>query len=713
MFARFRLTKPYILISLALCHFALGAQAQTTAFTFQGKLNDNGIAANGGYDIQLKLYDVATVGSGTQIGVATFSSVAVVDGVFTVQPDFTASAFPGADRFVEVGVKPAGSGNPFTILSPRQPITPTPYALHSLTSSTANSATNATTASNSTQLGGQPAANYVQTADARLSDARAPLAGSTNYIQNTTTQETGNFNISGNGILGGKVGIGTATPQSNLEVKAAPFSYGITQTDGTVRLSTYTDGTYGWLGTPTNHPLLFYTNSTFRMSLDTSGRLGIGVLAPQAPLNVVGTSWFQGDTTPLPAAAGKGIAVGFAGEQGYIQAFDYGAFTGKNLLLNNSGGNVGIGTTSPVSKLAVQTGTGNYGMTHTDGTITLGSYIGGASSGGSGGWLGTQSNHKLFFFTNNGQPAVTLDTTGNVGIGTTTPGSKLEIAAQDGLKITGFEPFLTLRDTNFSNAQTRIQNANGDINLFTQSYLDGSNPSSFVHLHSANGAVGIGTSNPFEAKLEVDGGSLNGVYGSSNFKGLWGDGSTATNSVGVYGSSSGASGYGLYGIATGANSFGVYGKGPRYAGYFEGDVHITGIISKGGGSFKIDDPLDPPNKYLYHSFIESPDMMNVYNGNVITDGQGMATVILPAYFEALNREFRYQLTAIGQFAQVIVSKEVEGNQFDIRSDKPNVKVSWQVTGIRHDKFADDKRIPVEEDKPVGERGVCLYEPACR
>jgi hypothetical protein len=202
--------KHLLCLFTALTLLATARGQTTTAFTFQGKLNDNGVAANASYDMQLKLYDTAAPGTGTQIGATiTLSAVPVTNGVFTVQPDFSANAFPGADRFVEVGVKPAGSGNPFNILNPRQPITPTPYSLHSLSSVTANSATNATnasnatTATNSTQLGGQAASNYVQTNDSRLMDARAPLAGSTNYIQNTTTQEAGSFNISLNGTLGG------------------------------------------------------------------------------------------------------------------------------------------------------------------------------------------------------------------------------------------------------------------------------------------------------------------------------------------------------------------------------------------------------------------------------------------------------------------------------------------------------------------------------
>ena len=122
-------------------------------------------------------------------------------------------------------------------------------------------------------------------------------------------------------------------------------------------------------------------------------------------------------------------------------------------------------------------------------------------------------------------------------------------------------------------------------------------------------------------------------------------------------------------------------------------VDVVGTLSKGGGSFKIDHPLDPANKYLYHSFVESPDMMNIYNGNITTDGDWLATVMLPDWFEALNRDFRYQLTVIGQFAQAIVAGKVANNQFSIQTDKPNVEVSWQVTGIRQDAYANAHRIP--------------------
>jgi hypothetical protein len=145
-----------------------------------------------------------------------------------------------------------------------------------------------------------------------------------------------------------------------------------------------------------------------------------------------------------------------------------------------------------------------------------------------------------------------------------------------------------------------------------------------------------------------------------------------------------------------------------YAGYFNGNVHVNGNLSKSGGSFKIDHPLDPANKYLSHSFVESPDMKNMYDGTVITDATGFARVTMPEYFEALNRDFRYQLTVISQFAQAIIGSKIAGNEFTIRTDKPGVEVSWQVTGIRQDAWANSHRILVEEEKPEKERNSYLH-----
>jgi hypothetical protein len=145
-----------------------------------------------------------------------------------------------------------------------------------------------------------------------------------------------------------------------------------------------------------------------------------------------------------------------------------------------------------------------------------------------------------------------------------------------------------------------------------------------------------------------------------------------------------------------------------FAGLFVGRVRVTGFLQKAGGGFTVDHPTDPENKYLSHSFVESPEMLNVYSGTVTTNRDGTARVKLPAYFEALNRDFRYQLTVIGRFARAIVSKEIKDNQFAIRTDSGRVKVCWQVTGVRKDAWAKANAIEVEERKPKAERGQYLH-----
>jgi trimeric autotransporter adhesin len=139
-----------------------------------------------------------------------------------------------------------------------------------------------------------------------------------------------------------------------------------------------------------------------------------------------------------------------------------------------------------------------------------------------------------------------------------------------------------------------------------------------------------------------------------------------------------------------------------------GNLQVDGTVAKSGGSFKIDDPIAPTEKYLSHSFVESPDMLNIYNGNVVTDANGLATVEMPRWFEALNGDFRYQLTTVGQFAQAMIASEIKDGKFTIQTDKPNVKISWMVTGVRHDAWANAHRIPTEEEKPADEQGRYMH-----
>jgi hypothetical protein len=199
-------------------------------------------------------------------------------------------------------------------------------------------------------------------------------------------------------------------------------------------------------------------------------------------------------------------------------------------------------------------------------------------------------------------------------------------------------------------------------------------------------------------------GSGFGVAGRSSRTGVYGEGRDL--GVGVYGASTNSNG--VYGFSS-VNYAGFFTSASGRAGYFNGNVDVAGTLTKGAGSFKIDHPLDPANKYLSHSFVESPDMKTIYDGVVVLDTKGEASVELPAWFEALNCDFRYQLTAIGASApNLYIAQKIVKNRFKIAGGPSGLEVSWQVTGIRHDPYAEQHRLPVEEQKSTEERGKYLY-----
>lgn len=185
--------------------------AQTTLFTYQGKLGDGVNAADGQYDFQFKLFDTTATGTGTQQGgTLTLSAVQVAGGLFTVQLDFgtCASCFNGSPRFLEIAVKPS-SGSTFTVLSPRQSVGANPYAIRSLAATAADglslACVNCITSSQvqtvqGSQITGNIAGSQINGA---IPVASVP-SGSSSYLQNTTSQQSAtNFNISGSGTAAG------------------------------------------------------------------------------------------------------------------------------------------------------------------------------------------------------------------------------------------------------------------------------------------------------------------------------------------------------------------------------------------------------------------------------------------------------------------------------------------------------------------------------
>jgi hypothetical protein len=195
-----------IAVAIIFLLFNYAVPAQTSEFTYQGKLNDSNSLANGQYDFSFKLYDSANAQVGS---VVLRNDVQVTDGIFAVALDFGAGSFDGTSRFLEVSVRSGASTGAYTALTPKHPVNSAPYAVKSLSAATADTATNAT------QLGGINASQFVQANDARLTDARNPLPNSPSYIQNTTAaQASSKFNISGDGSVGGASG-GTSTPRRN------------------------------------------------------------------------------------------------------------------------------------------------------------------------------------------------------------------------------------------------------------------------------------------------------------------------------------------------------------------------------------------------------------------------------------------------------------------------------------------------------------------
>ena len=197
--------------------------------------------------------------------------------------------------------------------------------------------------------------------------------------------------------------------------------------------------------------------------------------------------------------------------------------------------------------------------------------------------------------------------------------------------------------------------------------------------------------------------NANPADGSTGVRGI--NNGTGAKGIGVWGSQAG-SGWGVYG-------FSPLGKGivgetrSGYAGYSIGNVRVTETLSAAVKSFQIDHPLDPAHKYLQHASVESSELKNMYDGIATTDAKGFATVKLPAWFQALNGDFRYQLTSLSGLQELAVAKEISHNRFTLQSQKPFARVSWQVTGVRHDAYARAHPLKVVQEKPAGVQGTYL------
>lgn len=446
-----------------------------------------------------------------------------------------------------------------------------------------------------------------------------------------------------------------------------------------------------------------YALQTRGMYVDEFNNVGFGTKSPSDRLSVVdgmtldAFDWNAGalanGALKFGAYSGEGIASQrIPGENQWGLDFYTNGFAAMSITSNRF---VGIGTRAPYDPLTVVGGITLDVRDENWGVVEPGALRFGYRSG-----EGIASNrdatgenaYGLDIFTNF-QPRMSIDNFGNVGIGTLRPQTRLTVEApsygiehRDG--IVSLATYLDAQGGWFGTT------SNHPLQLYVNNGLTAG-----LTVDTANN-VGIGTMTP-AARLHVLG-------EAEEFAGV-------VQAVQSGGSSFGAAllaatqltdGTGLIAEANGDNAYAIWGRTDTgFAGVFDGNVDIAGTLSKSAGSFKIDHPLDPENKYLSHSFVESPDMMNVYNGNAVLNGRGEAWIELPTYFEALNSDYRYQLTALGAPGPNLhVAEEIRGNRFKIAGGSAGQKVSWQVTGIRQDAYARQNRIPVEQEKSAADKG---------
>jgi hypothetical protein len=386
----------FIVIFTLAAFAAQTVSAQTSEFTYQGRLTDGSMPASASYDFEFRLYNAG----GTLLGTFPRSAVSVSNGVFTVQLDFGAQ-FDGTARFLEIAVKPTGGGS-FTTLTPRQPVTSAPYSIRSLSSG------NADTATNSQQLGGSAANQFVQTGDARLSDARTPTAGSGNYVQNNggAAQTGTSFNIDGTGTAN----IFNATTQYNIGGNR------VFTVNGTINGNTFAGVSAGLNNT--GNANTFVGRSSGRANPSGNSNSFFGWSSGFDNQNGFQNSFFGARAGEFNINTGNNSFFGYtAGGQSLgAQNSFFGAFAGQ---INSSGDNNAF--YGFVAGGANKTGSNNTAL----GTNTNFGADNLANATAIGANALVSQNNSLVLGSINGTNGATAST--NVGIGTTAPKSKLQV----------------------------------------------------------------------------------------------------------------------------------------------------------------------------------------------------------------------------------------------------------------------------------------------
>ncbi|MCK4341106.1 MAG: hypothetical protein KAY37_05205 [Phycisphaerae bacterium] len=723
---------------------ALAQDPLGTAITYQGELKFNDTPVNDNGDLHCTLYDDPY--AGVAMAETWAFGVDFVDGLFSTQLDFGAGVFDGTAYWMEIEVS-VPKGSPLVTLSGRQPITAAPYALYALDSagggeclwsqngsdiyyntgevgagtSTPSYRMHAVSSGGNTAIGGE---NPGESTSGYLGHEIAGVYGEGYYaVWGETSSENGygvygtapgngkgvaGYSGAGYGYLGWNGGGAYGYSADGYGVRGYSVNdwgvfgsvpYGSTQA-GVIGAITLSGGQIQWVP---ESGVCGSSEDGYGVSGRVDGGIAVyGVHDDTGNFGHLATSgegvYGETDNTYSSGVRGKadinsGYSYGVFGET-TGSTFGYGVYgyadnsSGAGVYGYNASGGKGV-----IGRAEGMTGNtcGVAGYTWSpQGNAVYGE----GSNGGTGGEFYSGGGTAGEFRNLNGD-CVTIDH--DAGIWSTaalkidTSGTEEPVAIDVDVDAT----YGRLADFELNNATAYIgtsfkvrSDCGGDVAEFINTNTTTSDSSDYAVYAEHQGAG-------------------SGVYGKGAARGM---------SAICYPTGS-STYYGLYSYVNGGSGTNraIYARAingaTNYAGYFSGDVTITGMCSKGGGTFQIDHPLDPENKYLYHSFVESPDMMNIYNGNVVLDASGEATVTMPEWFEALNMEFRYQLTCIGGFAQVYVAEEIADNQFKIAGGSSGLKVSWQVTGVRQDPFANANRVQVEVNKPEKEIGTYLHPEA--
>ncbi len=440
-----------------------------------------------------------------------------------------------------------------------------------------------------------------------------------------------------------------------------------------------------------------------------------GATGSTGATGVTGSTGATGVTgaTGSTGATGPGT---LSGTTNYVVKFTPNGTSGGNSLLFDNGATVGIGTTTPSASAKFHiSGVGTYSgsVSYYQAGLVVDGTSSASASGiyGEGGWRGVYGRNMGTY---SGSEAIGvegyLEGSTYFGTGYGVKGNNVGTGSSRNYGVYGNSSGAGASSVNMGVYGSA---SNGLANFGVYGQSSGSGAGVFG---TTTGAAYTYTSALSPTAASVVGRTTTSTGRPSGVLGVVINTTSYGQTGGLFVADSNSNNYAVEAYATHGNStnYAFYGSasgtGSNYAGYFTGQIYAT-TASSGIKAFVIDHPLDPANKKLYHSSVESNDMMNLYNGNITTDANGEATITLPDYFMALNQDFKYQLTCIGVFAQAIVSQELQNNQFTIKTDKPNVKVSWQVAGVRHDATANYYRIKNEVDKTGVEKGMYLVPEA--